>query len=492
MLKNITEKESAILSLLRDSEELTSAFNILCSDEVMRHIVLSLTKEEKNFINSITNNLSLRQEIDKLGYTTILDYLEKKGFVNLLSLFNRLESILQNNYKNISRIEDIFIYIEFLLNGDMIKEAIEGKKITDKAKTSLLSLKREVFEEGLSGLIKEVDGKKKENEALSRSNSALQSENNALLHSVEQLRCTRSSLLDENISLRQQIEDNRIVLRTKLDDEINAERIRKLEELDKKVEKLKKERETEFININSSINASKEELERLEKVFSRYSSGYPIHLDEKEEEAEYDVIWEPIDENHEFMKVKKKYIGVYYESLKDKYKKTTGRTDNEIQVDFTSRYSSLGDFVNFIKHDKNNYKEMFDSDASVMDVINYCNDKLNLYGKMGDLTGGDKEFYDKMVKVSKIISSVKIPKYVKKEKKSSYRDDINSLMLVIEAKKQISKATADKLIAEEALGYALKTFLCYLPENTRIDYLTALDEGLNSEGKKLIRELTSK
>ena len=141
MLKNITEKESAILSLLRGSEELTSAFNNLCVDEDTRKLIINLTKDEIKFINSITSNLSLRQEIDKLGYTTILDYLEKKGFVNLLSLFNRLESILQNNYKNISRIEDIFIYIEFLLNGDMIKEAIEGKKITDKAKTSLLSLK---------------------------------------------------------------------------------------------------------------------------------------------------------------------------------------------------------------------------------------------------------------------------------------------------------------------------------------------------------------
>ena len=239
MLKNITEKESAILSLLRGSEELTSAFNNLCVDEDTRKLIINLTKDEIKFINSITSNLSLRQEIDKLGYTTILDYLEKKGFVNLLSLFNRLESILQNNYKNISRIEDIFIYIEFLLNGDMIKEAIEGKKITDKAKASLLSLKREVFEEELGSLIKEIDGKKKENETLFRNNNVLQSGNNALLHSVEQLRCTRSSLLDENISLRQQIEDNRIVLRTKLDDEIKAERLRRISVIDEEMNRLR-------------------------------------------------------------------------------------------------------------------------------------------------------------------------------------------------------------------------------------------------------------
>lgn len=496
MLKNITEKENAILSLLRDSEELTSTFNNLCMDEDTRKLVNKLTKDEVKFINSVTENLSLRQEIDNLGYNTILDYLEKKGFVNLFGLFNRLESILNNDYKNISKIEDIFTYIEFLLNGDMIIEATQGKKITDKAKASLLSLKREVFQEELKSLIKEIDDNKKENDILSRNKSALQSENNALSHSVEQLRCARSSLLNENASLKQQIDDNRILFKTGLNDEIKAERTRKLEELEKMIEETKKERENEFIKINSSINASKNELEELDKVFSRYSSDYPIYVDEESGKEEYDIVWEPIDEKHEIMNVKKKDLVVYYNSIKERYKIVTGRTDSEIECDFTSRYSSFNDFIRFVRETFiiNGYSRILlinSEDITVKGIIDYCNEGLEKYGEFFN-NDEYKRKYNLFKELEKIISLLKIPKYVKKEKRASYRDDINSLMLVIEAKKQISRAKADKLIAEEALSYALKTFLCYLPENTRIDYLTALDDGLSSKGKKLVRELTSK
>ena len=504
MLKNISEKEASVLALLRSNEELTNAFDIISNDELTRELVIKLTSEEKKFISEIINNYQLRQEISNLGFNTILDYMEKKGFINLLGLFNKFESLLQSDYKNISKIEDIFSYIDFLLSGDMIIEATQGKKISDKAKRSLTAIKKEVYEQELDYISREVcdkkeinEGLRKENNQLSRSNSELNSKNNALLHSIEQLENTRNSLLNENESLRQQIDDNRIVLNSGLDVEIKALKKRRIDVLDAEIQEIKNSKEKELVGINTSISSLKKDLEEIDKVYSSYSSDYPINLDEEDEDEEYDIVWEPIDENHEIMKVKKRDIDVYYASVKDKYKMMTGRTDNEIEVDFTSRYSSLADFISFIKNEcvSGTWERLFNIDLTVKEIIDKCNKGLEDYRELFKNhynVEHYKNMYNLYKELSEIISLIRIPKYVKKEKKPSYRNDINSLLLVIEAKKQIARANADKLIAEEALGYALKTFLNYLPEDVRIDYLTALDDGLSSSGKRLIRQLTDK
>ena len=86
-----------------------------------------------------------------------------------------------------------------------------------------------------------------------------------------------------------------------------------------------------------------------------------------------------------------------------------------------------------------------------------------------------------------------IHKYIKKEKTTptpSYREDIQNLMMVIEAKKQISKAVANQKIAEEALRYALKVFQTILPENTHTNFMTALEDGLGDDAKKMVKELS--
>ena len=502
MLKNISDKEAGVLTLLRGNEELMNVFDIISKDELTRELVIKLTSEEKKFISEIINNYQLRQEISNLGFSTILDYMEKKGFINLFGLFNKFESLLQSDYKNISKIEDIFSYIDFLLSGDMIIEAIQGTKISDKAKRSLTAIKKEVYEQELDYLSREVcdkreinEGLRRDNNQLSRSNSELNSKNNALLHSIKQLESTRNSLLNENESLRQQIDDNRIVLTSQLDVEIKALKKRRTDVLDAEIQEIKNSKEKELVGLNTSISNLKKDLEELDKVYSSYSSDYPINLNEEDEEEEFDVVWEPIDENHDIMKVKKKDIDVYYASVKDGYKMMTGRTDNEIEVDFTSRYSSLADFISFIKNtnESGTWKKLFGDDLTVKEIIDNCNEGLEVYRvEYREHYNQEyvREMYNLYKEVSGIISLIRVPKFVKKEKKPSYRDDINSLMLVIEAKKQIARANADKLIAEEALGYALKAFLNYLPEDVRIDYLTALDDGLSSSGKRLIRQLT--
>lgn len=463
MLKNITEKESAILSLLRGSEELTSAFNNLCVDEDTRKLIINLTKDEIKFINSITSNLSLRQEIDKLGYTTILDYLEKKGFVNLLSLFNRLESILQNNYKNISRIEDIFIYIEFLLNGDMIKEAIEGKKITDKAKTSLLSLKREVFEEELGSLIKEIDGKKKENETLSRNNNVLQSVNNALSHSVEQLRCTRSSLLDENISLRQQIEDNRIVLRTKLDDEIEAERLRRISVIDEEMNRLRESEREKVSTINDEIEKASNELIEINAVMKEYAKDYPLAVGNEE----YDVVWETINDDSDLMDIKMGLREKYYNLVVDKYRRMTGKTEAEAAYDFEVLHPELHTFT-IMDCGLNNGRT----------VKEYLEKVLSEYA---------------VTQIAKIkvdtINSVKIPTYIKKKRVANQESNIDKLMFIVNANRQIARAVSDKLVAEKTLETLLSTFLNYLSEEDRMKFMDRLTDNLNIRENSLVKKL---
>ena len=93
-----------------------------------------MTKGEKEIIIKIINNSQLRQEINNLGFSNILDYLEKKGVVNLLSLFNKLKEFLLNYRRDFNIIEDIFSYIDFLLCDDMIAEAFYGKTLTKKPK----------------------------------------------------------------------------------------------------------------------------------------------------------------------------------------------------------------------------------------------------------------------------------------------------------------------------------------------------------------------
>jgi len=485
MIKKITEEQVKILGLLNDGE-LANIFAMISNDEITRNLVIKLTDEEKKFINGIINNCSLREEISKLGFVTILDYLEKKGFINLLGLFNKLEGILQSDYRNISRIEDIFTYIDFLLKDDMILEAVSGKEITDKARRSLVSLKKDILEKELSeitkkindsknknrGLIGENDRLKKENESLVRSNSELSSKSNALSHSIEQLNSTRSSLLDENASLRQQIEDNRILLNSGLDKEIEAERIRRVSALNEEIETEKRKKSEELDNLNIGISKAKSDLEQIDSSYSRYCSDYPIHLGEEKESVEYDVVWEPIDENHELVDLDHRGYSLYYDIMKKKYKEITGKTDDEIKYDFEFKYPEF-------------YRDFIVQEGLI---------RLRDYGKCNSIRSNISKCVmpGKLDALYEDLRKIRLPKYIKKERNSSYRDDINSLMLVIEAKKQIARANADKLIAEEALSYALNTFLRYLPENTCIDYLMALDEGLSSEGKRLVRELIRK
>ena len=506
MLKNLTPEQADYIFVLENDKELEEVFNKLIKDKKTKELITKITDEEKDFISAIINSCQLREEITRLNYITILDYIKTNGFLNLLSFIKRLEQVLIHNLgeNDISRIETIFKYIDFLLHKDPILEVTKGEELSSNAKDALIAMKRDVYEEELRSLLEKIKQAEKDNsdltsinETLSRENAELSSSNKALTQSIEHLKITRNSLLDENASLKQQIEDNRVILESGLDTEIEAERQRRLGEVATEMQGFRAAKEQEILELRIIVQNLQKELAEIDSQFGLYCGDYPIGFTQQKQEEEYDIVWEPIDDSSDLLDISLKAIEKYYKYVKNKYQEKTGISNEELDYEFASKNPGLSGFISFVldHHQTLNFFGYYDATIRNMRTIRIeelkdVEKRRKRSAKFFSTTVN--ELYDFFEQFEKQLISVKIPRFIKKEKTPSYRDDIESLRLVIEAKKQIASAVAKQKIAEEALRFALDVFQAYLPEDVHTDFLTSLKDGLDPNGKKLLKEMEKK
>ena len=87
------------------------------------------------------------------------------------------------------------------------------------------------------------------------------------------------------------------------------------------------------------------------------------------------------------------------------------------------------------------------------------------------------------------INSVKIPTYIKKKRVANQESNIDKLMFIVNANRQIARAVSDKLVAEKTLETLLSTFLNYLSEEDRMKFMDRLTDNLNIRENSLVKKL---
>ena len=194
-----------------------------------------------------------------------------------------------------------------------------------------------------------------------------------------------------------------------------------------------------------------------------YAKDYPLAVGNEE----YDVVWETINDDSDLMDIKMGLREKYYNLVVDKYRRMTGKTEAEAAYDFEVLHPELHTFT-------------------IMDC---------------GLNNGRtvKEYLEKVLpeyavtQIAKIkvdtINSVKIPTYIKKKRVANQESNIDKLMFIVNANRQIARAVSDKLVAEKTLETLLSTFLNYLSEEDRMKFMDRLTDNLNIRENSLVKKL---
>ena len=102
----------------------------------------------------------------------------------------------------------------------------------------------------------------------------------------------------------------------------------------------------------------------------------------KYDDNEYEVVWEPIDDNSEIMNIPLEQIGMYYNGIISKYKKMIGKTDQEIKLDFEGLNPRLYKFTDYCASGSISDYFALDHKSTVRDCIAFLKNLNDLASEL--------------------------------------------------------------------------------------------------------------
>ncbi len=454
MFKNITKEEDDYLLLLEKKPELENVLDKATNNDTFVKVISSLNSEEIDYLNKILFDSEIREQFGIVASYDFVNLVKEHGYIEILNILkNFSENFYEGSGDRFEKVKTVFDYMDYLLYYDDIMK-FSSKDISNESIETIISLKKEIDENELSELHKEIEKAKNEIKDLATEKEEIISTKNTTLEEIESLKNTVETLNSELSELKNQIDNKRYILTTNLSEEMNAERIKILSQLYTEISAERTKANADISTLNEERNELLLKLQQLESMLDYYGipssvndmiSSYPFN--------KVEVVWEPINKNHELYLQNYYTIEQYVAAKKLEYEKKTWKSKEEIDNDFMINSPLLDLFVSKVK-DFSNSKT--NASTSISNIIEYEN--WNDNGK-----------HDVNVLIS-ILKQLKLPKYINKENINSiWKDNLEQYIALLDAKANIASSEVDKRVAEAKLNYFIEMVKPYIPSDIKLE-----------------------
>ena len=445
MLRNISKEQEELLSIIDLNPSYKKCLDSICEDRELLSVMLKIIDNKNGYLTylkEINEDRELEEQMSILSTFKFMEYIRDNGFLRLLRLINDLskKSILTIE-KKIEYVEKVFEYIDFLIYRDEITDTVSGKRMREDAIEALRELKYLVEDEKNSELIKKNEEMSVLNTKLLEDNGRLTSENNSLTHLNISLNEANNGLIEQRDALKSeldllnnQIENRRMVLQSGLDEEISASRVKRISDIEDEMVSVKNDKNNE-INIlekrkleleglidklSGNIEQIKQDMEGIPNLFSSCSS-------------KYDVIWEPISDEHILYSQNHWTIKDFVNKLKIEYMFKTGKSKEQCEKDFNENSPFLDELINFLESSFNNDSVI--GVFSIRNIINYSS--WNAVGK------------ERVVRLKLLLGKLKLPVY--KERINSNNINISNNFIEYLMNLEVNSKLAESLMREKII-----------------------------------------
>jgi len=454
MLKMISNEQDDYLLLLEKKPELIELLERAKNDDTFAKAILSLTSEEIDYLDKIFSDSELKEQFGIVFTYDFISTIKERGYEETLKIISDFaDKIYKGSNDRFKKLMTIIDYMEYLLYYDDIMKFC-SQDISEESIMAITELKKEIEENGLAQLHKDIEESRNENQTLTTNNEKLLSTKEALSKEIERLKKYIESLQSKNEELGKQINDRRLVLSSNLDEEITAEKIKRQAQIDSEIKAEKEKKNDEIKKLNEVRNKLLLDLQQIESKLNYYGidSKYKNKLS-SEPINDVEVIWEPISEDHEIYLQNFTTIEQYFAAKKAEYQRITGKSESECTCDFLTNCPIFGLLIKQIE------------DFNSLDSFTYSSIKNLIESKTWN------EFWQKRVNnIIKMLKEVKLPRYIIKDKTESiWKDNLEQYLALLDAKANVAKAEADKRIAEAKLDYFVRMASQYIPNDINFE-----------------------
>lgn len=254
-----------------------------------------------------------------------------ESYEKTLAFIESIKRLVPINSDNkIGYLEEVFSYVNDLINGDEIRQYCSSTGPVSKyAKKAFQEIIRDVHEQEL--------------ESFRRERRELQTEINSLSDRKETLSKEVDGLERNNRELKEQTGNISLEL-AKLLRELQDKKENGIKEANAAVDNEKKRLQDEIASLNSTKENLSVAVADLKKSLNDYNNII-TELDKPKES----VIWEPIKEDDPIYNTNAETIDSYIKQLKLVYKDKTGATDEQCEDAFEQNANLLNEFACTLK-----------------------------------------------------------------------------------------------------------------------------------------------
>ena len=331
-------------------------------------------------------------------------------------LLKKLESFVPKYTDNDDYLEELFTFLEKIIHGDDISQYRASAYWSIYAEEAIKKIAKTVQENGLA------DFEERKNRLLEE----LQSRKVSLTRDIDSLEASKKWYTSQNEELKQTADSKRD----------------KLSELDEKIKK-KEQRVQELEKINSTLRKSIREYNQIISNISG-TNGFK-------------VIWMPICDDDPIYKINHWTVREYFELLKLRYMKYTGKSEEETEKDFIDNMPNYKDFIELMANDFCNKKTV--GNLTLKTIINHDN--------------WSSESEEQVKKLKAMVKMMKMPVYVPNIERnvnhsintSTMSDNISQALREIELKRQILEYAARNRILQNEVEVLMNILKSVVPNN---------------------------
>lgn len=337
-------------------------------------------------------------------------------------LLKKLESFVPKYTDNDDYLEELFTFLEKIIHGDDISQHRANAYWSIYAEEAIKKITKTVQENGLA------DFEERKNRLLEE----LQSRKNSLTKDIESLEASKKWYTSQNEELKQTADSKRVKL-SKLDEKIKEkeQRVQELEKISSTLEKVIREYNTTISNISST--------------------------------SSFKVIWMPISDDDPIYKINHWTVKEYFELLKLRYMKNTGKNEEDTEKDFIDNMPHYKEFVKFMEDEWSSNRTK--GNISIQTIINHDN--------------WDEDGRNAAKKLQELLKKMKMPVYVPNMGRqfnhsvntSTMPNNINQVFREIELKRQILMYIAKESIYEKQIGVLINILKGFVPDENSLKSL---------------------